>query len=85
MSDRDLALKALHDAEAALLAVSEVSAPAGEAVVEPVAAPPPADDAHVAPVAVAVATSSPPAHAVSDAKFLDLGPTYLGVVAVNGG
>lgn len=73
MSDHDAALKALAEAQAALAAL-ETAEKAGT---------PPVDDEHVAPGSSLF--SDPTKLKPAPAKFVDLGPTYLGVVAVNGG
>lgn len=91
--EREAALKALRDAEAALAAAeravdvpdAEVSTAADESVVAPaaVAEAPPVDDAHVASGSSLFSdpTKTKP---VEKAKYLDLGPEYLGPVAING-
>lgn len=72
-ADREAALKALHDAEAALAAAekAETSTSVGESSAEAPGAPP----VHT------TVTGTAPAEKV---KYLDLGPQYLGPVAING-
>lgn len=96
----EAALRALHEAEAALAAAerAEVSTPADEPVAAPVAVAeaasepwvaPPADDAHVAPGSSLFSdpTKKAPEADIEPAvkaKWVDLGPQYLGPVAING-
>lgn len=80
-TEREAALKALRDAEAALAAAEKaVDVPDVEPVAEPSLPSGVASGESVSDEA----TKKPDVEPVVKAKYLDLGPEYLGPVAING-
>lgn len=71
-ADHEAALKVLHDAEAALKALETVETVDVAEVQMP------------SPVALIEVPKAPPVQPEVRAKYLDLGPEYLGPVAING-
>lgn len=80
-TEREAALKALRDAEAALAAAEKaVDVPDAEAAAEPSLPSGAASGESVSDEAA----KKPDVEPAVKAKYLDLGPQYLGPVAING-